>query len=90
MKNEKDKEEILKVDLPEVRENKEKIKKEKEVANEIKEEIKNNEKVEENKQDEKNVAKEKVEKIIKKAKEKGNLTYGDLASELEDINQDHI
>ena len=37
-----------------------------------------------------NVAKEKVAQIIKKAKEKGNLTYGDLASELEDINQDQI
>ncbi len=35
-------------------------------------------------------AKEKVEKIIKKAKEKGKITYGELALELDDINQDQI
>ena len=37
-----------------------------------------------------NKAKEKVEKIIKKAKENGKITYGELASELDDINQDQI
>ena len=35
-------------------------------------------------------AKEKVAQIIKKAKEKGKITYGELASELDDINQDQI
>ena len=40
--------------------------------------------------DEKEQAKEKVEKIIKKAKEKGKLTYGELATELDDINPDQI
>ena len=35
-------------------------------------------------------AKEKVEKIIKKAKEKGKITYGELALELDDVNQDQI
>ena len=32
--------------------------------------------------EEKAEAKEKVEKIIKKAKEKGKITYGELAAEL--------
>lgn len=40
--------------------------------------------------EEKAQAKEKVEKIIKKAKEKGKLTYGELALELDDANQDQI
>ena len=33
---------------------------------------------------------EKVTKIIKKAKEKGKITYGELATELDDVNQDQI
>ena len=33
---------------------------------------------------------EKVKKIIKKAKENGKITYGELASELDNINQDQI
>ena len=40
--------------------------------------------------EEKEKAKEKVEKIIKKAKEKGKITYGELAVELDDVNQDQI
>lgn len=36
------------------------------------------------------VTEEKVTKIIKKAKEKGKITYGELASELDDINQEQI
>ena len=40
--------------------------------------------------EEKEQAKEKVEKIIKKAKEKGKITYGELAVELDDVNQDQI
>ena len=35
-------------------------------------------------------AEEKVSKIIKRAKEKGKITYGELASELDDVNQDQI
>ena len=35
-------------------------------------------------------AKAKVQNILKKAKEKGKITYGELASELDDINQDQI
>ena len=33
---------------------------------------------------------EKVNKILKKAKEQGKITYGDLAKELDDINPDQI
>ena len=33
---------------------------------------------------------EKVNNILKKAKEKGTITYGDLASELDDVNPDQI
>ena len=35
-------------------------------------------------------AKEKVEKILKKAKEKGKLTYGELATELDETSPDEI
>ena len=41
-------------------------------------------------QEEKEHAKEKVAQIIKKAKEKGKITYGELAVELDDVNQDQI
>ena len=34
--------------------------------------------------------KEKVQKILKKAKEKGKLTYGELATELSDSNQEQM
>ena len=33
---------------------------------------------------------EKVSNILKKAKEKGKITYGDLATELDDVNPEHI
>ena len=36
------------------------------------------------------VSKQKVESILKKAKEKGKITYGELAHELEDTNPDQI
>ena len=46
------------------------------------------------KQEEKNdnteIKKEKVEDILEKAKKKGSMTYGELASELEDVNPDQI
>ena len=35
-------------------------------------------------------SKEKVEDILEKAKKKGGMTYGELASELEDVNPDQI
>lgn len=34
--------------------------------------------------------KERVDKILSKAKEKGSITYGELASELEDVNPEEI
>ena len=43
-----------------------------------------------NNNQEKQAAEEKVTKIIKKAKEKGKITYGELANELDDINQEQI
>ena len=36
------------------------------------------------------IKQEKVKSIIKKAKENGKITYGDLASELDDVNPDQI
>lgn len=61
---------------------------------EIKEEIladskKNNSK-EEKTQEEQNKEEEKLNNIIKKAKEKGKITYGELASELDEANSDQI
>ncbi len=46
-------------------------------------------KKEENKDDEQ-IKNEKVNKILKKAKEQGKITYGDLAKELDDANADQI
>ena len=53
---------------------------------EVKGENKNTEVV----QNSADVAKDKVDKIIKKAKEKGKITYGEIALELNDINQEQI
>ena len=36
------------------------------------------------------IKKEKVDDILEKAKKKGSMTYGELASELEDVNPDQI
>ena len=36
------------------------------------------------------IKEEKVSKILKKAKEQGSITYGDLAKELDDVNPDQI
>ena len=52
-----------------------------ETAEKSSEEVaKNNDKIKE----------EKVSKILKKAKEQGSITYGDLAKELDDVNPDQI
>ena len=61
----------------------EKIKKAKKQENENKEVQTETEEV-------KKIKEEKVNNILKKAKEKGKITYGDLASELDDINPDQI
>lgn len=42
------------------------------------------------KQDIDSIKDEKVNKILKKAKEKGKITYGDLASELDDVNPEQM
>ncbi|MFR2571298.1 MAG: RNA polymerase sigma factor RpoD [Clostridia bacterium] len=63
-------------------------------SEEIKEKIKKTKKKETNNVEEteevKKLKEEKVSKILKKAKEKGKITYGDLASELDDVNPDQI
>ncbi len=51
------------------------------------------EEVKENKEeivDDEKIKKEKMNKILKKAKEQGKITYADLAKELDDVNQDQI
>jgi len=69
---------------------------EKQVEEEIKEEQENvasEDQKEENEQEEKEETvsdTDKVKSILKKAKEKGKITYGELASELGDINPDQI
>ena len=70
------------------------------VKEELKEEIKKHkeEKIEENKEveteeeiKEKNkIKEEKVNSILKKAKEQGQITYGDLAKELDDVEPEQI
>lgn len=47
------------------------------------------EKTEETQQENK-IKEEKVNSILKKAKEKGQITYGDLATELDDVNPEQI
>ena len=46
--------------------------------------------IENEKQEEQISDKDKVNKILSKAKEKGSITYGELASELEDVNPEEI
>ena len=41
-------------------------------------------------EEDKKLKEEKVNNILKKAKEKGKITYGDLATELDDVNPDQI
>lgn len=97
-KNEKD-EQIIdeKKKTKKKSENKEEIKvedkKEKKVAKTESKTEKEEPKKKEAKQPEEklqDVSKEKVENILKKAKEKGKMTYGELAQELENTNPDQI
>ncbi len=65
------------------------------MSKEKKEEIEEVKNVEENKtenkpEDNKNVEQEKVMKILKMAKEKGKITYGELATQLGEINPEQI
>ena len=73
------------------------VKKTNKKAKKVKEEPKteeNTEKIKENVQEENTeettTEKDKVNKILTKAKEKGSITYGELASELEDVNPEEI
>ena len=61
--------------------------KEEKVKEKVQEKV--NDEKEENKSDE-DIKNEKVNKILKKAKEQGKITYGDLAKELDDANPDQI
>ena len=61
----------------------------KETKNNVKEEDKEKVKNETTAEDEK-IKTEKVNNILKKAKEKGKITYGDLATELDDVNPEHM
>ena len=64
-----------------------------EMAKEIKPEVevtKTEKKKEESKIEMDEISKQKVETILRKAKENGKITYGELANELEDTNPDQI
>ena len=81
------KEENLKEELIEQTGKENKTEKLKEKIKKVNEkEHKNDEETEETKK----LKQEKVNNILKKAKEKGKITYGDLASELDDVNPDQI
>ena len=71
-----------------------KIAKKKAVEHEKEEHEEKKEKSEENiesvEKEDSTLKNEKVNSILKKAKEKGTITYGDLASELDDVNPDQI
>ena len=60
----------------------------------IKEEIKESQlekdEFEENNEADEKIKEEKVNNILKQAKEKGKITYGDLATQLDDVNPDQI
>lgn len=82
----KKKEEVKKVE--ELEEARKKVKKKAQDKKELQEQNKeetNTQKIEENK-----IKEEKVNSILKKAKEKGKITYGDLATELDDVNPEQI
>ena len=71
---------------------KEKIEKVRKKAHEKAEKVEQakKEKHEEESEETKKLREEKVNNILKKAKEKGKITYDDLASELDDVNPDQI
>jgi len=55
-----------------------------------KKEVEEVEKVKTKNKEENKIKEEKVNSILKKAKEKGTITYGDLANELENVNPEQI
>ena len=79
-KEEQEKNKAIDEKKQENKDNKEKIEEEKK-ENDIKDEEENK-----NKEQNEDKTQEKLEKILKKAKEKGKITYGELATELDDVN----
>ncbi len=87
----KKKEELEEVKMPKTENKETKKKNVKNVESKETKVDKKTEVVEENKSEEKDgVKEEKVNKILKKAKEQGKITIGDLAKELDDVNPDQI
>ena len=62
----------------------------KKISEKKEEEDKSKETSKEQQEADEKLKQEKVKSIIKKAKENGKITYGDLASELDDVNPDQI
>ena len=86
-KQEENKQEELRQE--EIKEKIEKVRKKAHKKAEEVEKLKKGEQVEES-EETKKLKEEKVNNILKKAKEKGTITIGDLASELDDVNPDQI
>ncbi len=86
-KKEENKQEELKQE--EIKEKVEQVRKKAHKKAEEVAQTKNQENIEES-EETKKLKEEKVNNILKKAKEKGKITYGDLASELDDVNPDQI
>jgi RNA polymerase primary sigma factor len=85
-KNTEPKKEAKKEEKPEKVENKKEAKKE----NKKEEKVEAKAKVEEPKKEEATIEDEKVKTILEKAKKQGKITYGEIASELDDANVDQI
>lgn len=92
MKKEENKQEELKQEELKQEEKIEKIEKVRKKAHKKAEEVEQSKKEEnvEESEETKKLKEEKVNNILKKAKEKGQITIGDLASELDDVNPDQI
>ena len=86
-KKEENKQEELKQE--EIKEKVEQVRKKAHKKAEEVAQTKNQENIEES-EETKKLKEEKVNNILKKAKEKGKITYGDLASELDDVNPEQI
>ncbi|MCI8384010.1 MAG: RNA polymerase sigma factor RpoD [Clostridia bacterium] len=72
------------------KEQKEKREEARKVAKKKVEEKQNKEETAEENKTDTHIKEEKVNNILKKAKEKGQITYGDLATELDDVNPEQI
>ena len=90
-----------KEEVPKAEQKTEKKKKKSESMEELKEEIKELAEIEQDQEKDKNesqedkekkekIKQEKVKNLLKQAKEKGQITYGDLANQLNDVSPDQI